>query len=166
MSRLTFRALAIFAVVSTMVSSGAAAQSAQPDRGDAGALAARPSDGWERLVVPTAWGEAPQQVGPDRARGALWGGGIGLVAGALLGGLTAQSGDEGDGLGGTLVESAATGEAVVFGAVLGAGIGALLGATVFAPSKPASTRDRGGLALSVHPAPSMLSVAARVRVGR
>jgi hypothetical protein len=165
-SRPTFRALAIFAVVSTMVPSGAAAQSAQPDGGDAGALAVRPPDWSELLDVPTAWHEAPQQVGLDRARGALWGGGIGLVGGALLGGLTAQSGDEGDGLGDTLAESAATGEAVVLGAVLGAGIGAVLGATVFAPSKPALSRAGGGLALSVHPAPFMLSVAARVRVAR
>lgn len=87
-----------------------------------------------------------QEVRRDRRKGALWGGGIGLVAGGLLGGLTVES-DDGDGL----VESAATGEAVVLGALVGAGLGALLGATVFAPSRPMPSGAERGMAVVVAP---------------
>ena len=53
---------------------------------------------------------AQQEAGRNRAKGALWGGGIGLVAGGILGGLSVQSDDD-DGLGSSMVESAATGPA-------------------------------------------------------
>jgi hypothetical protein len=46
-----------------------------------------------------------------------------------------------------LVDAAATGQAVILGAVFGAGIGALLGATVFAPDRPGAAS-----AFSVAPA--------------
>ncbi len=166
MFRLTFRVLVVLATVSTMVPSGAEAQSTQPDGGGAGVFTLRPLIGSALLDVLTAPREEPQHVGRDRTRGALWGGGIGLVAGGLLSGLSVGSDDENDGFGGSLVGSAATGEAVILGAVLGAGIGALLGATVFAPSRPSAAGDGGGMALSVHPTLSGLSVAARVGVGR
>ena len=76
-------------------------------------------------------GERPRRA---RVRGALIGGGIGLVAGGVLGGLSVSS-DADEGFGGSLVESAATAEAVMLGAVVGAGVGVILGATVFAPAK-------------------------------
>ncbi|MDH3208583.1 MAG: hypothetical protein OEO79_18430 [Gemmatimonadota bacterium] len=69
----------------------------------------------------------------DRVRGALWGGGIGLFAGGILGGLTVGSVEGDDGFGGSLVEASATGEAVVLGALVGAVIGVVLGSTAFAP---------------------------------
>jgi hypothetical protein len=86
------------------------------------------------------------------------------VAGGLLGGLTAGSGDDGD-FGDSLTESAAVGEAVVLGAVVGAAIGALLGATLFAPSGRSSAGDGGALSLSVHPSGSAIAVTGQLRVG-
>lgn len=83
-----------------------------------------------------------QQTGPDRLKGGLWGGGIGFVSGALLGGLSVGSGD--DGSDGSLVEAAATGEAVVLGALMGAALGAVLGATVFAPDRRHADRPEVG----------------------
>jgi len=78
--------------------------------------------------------QSPLELRRDRLRGALWGGGIGLVAGSLLGGLTVGSADGDDGFGGSLAEASATGEAVVLGALVGAVIGAVLGSTAFAPT--------------------------------
>lgn len=116
--------------------------------------------------LPDIWPAAPpQQVGSDRTRGALWGGGIGLVGGGLLGGLTVGSDDEG-GVGGSLTESAATGEAVLLGAMVGAGIGALLGATIFAPAHPPGAPDGGGMSLTVHPIGAAIALTGRVRIGR
>lgn len=104
------------------------------------------------------------QAGPARGRGALWGGGIGLVAGGLLGALSVSS-DESDGdFGGSLVESSATGEAVVLGALVGAGIGAVLGATVFAPS-PSAVESNAGLTLSIVPVAAMDRFGTVVRIG-
>lgn len=91
----------------------------------------------------------PQEAGRNRLKGALWGGGIGLVAGGILGGLSVQSDD--DDPGSSLVDAAATGPAVVLGALVGAGVGALLGATVFAPSRPAPSGAEGGMAVLVAP---------------
>jgi len=105
----------------------------------------------------------PQVSGPDRGRGALWGAGIGLVAGGLLGGLTVRSETDSE-LGGSLAESAATGEAVILGALVGAGIGALLGATVLAPGRAVeSASDQSG-ALRVTPLVSLHGFGVRVRV--
>jgi hypothetical protein len=99
----------------------------------------------------------------NRGKGALWGAGLGLVAGGLLAALTVSS-DEDDGLGGGgLAESAATAEGVVFGALLGAGLGAVLGATVFAPSRSGGAAGGGNLA--VHVAPRSLPDGAGVGVG-
>lgn len=92
-----------------------------------------------------------QTGGRRRARGALIGGGIGLVAGGILGGLTVTSDDGGDGFGGSLAEGAATAEAVMLGAVVGAGLGAILGATVFAPKVRTSGTSDGALAVTVIP---------------
>lgn len=75
----------------------------------------------------------PADEGRNRLVGGLWGGGIGLVAGGILGGLSVESDADDGGFGG-LTEASATGEAVVLGAFVGATIGALLGATVFAPA--------------------------------
>lgn len=89
--------------------------------------------------VTAALGDPPappqESPGKNRTKGALWGGGIGLVAGGLLAALTIQT-DEGGAVG-DVVEDALTPVAVVMGAVGGAAIGALLGATVFAPSRDA-----------------------------
>jgi hypothetical protein len=87
----------------------------------------------------------------DRLRGALWGGGIGLVAGGLLGGLTVESSNGDDGFGGSLVESSATGEAVILGALVGAAIGAVLGSTVFAPAHREDGEVRIGSGFSASP---------------
>lgn len=103
------------------------------------------------------------QASPDRTRGALWGGGIGLVAGGLLGGLTVES-DEGGDFGGSLVEGAATGEAVVLGALTGAVIGALLGATLFAPSKARRGGSDPGRALQLVPVMTPKGPVARFRL--
>lgn len=103
--------------------------------------------------LPPAGQESP---GKNRKKGALWGGGIGLVAGGVLAGLSVESEEEGPL--GEIVEAAVTPAAVLVGAVLGAGIGALLGATVFAPShSPAS-----GSAILL--APTRSGVGARVRL--
>ena len=99
--------------------------------------------------------------GPRRGRGALWGAGIGLVAGGLLGGLTVGSDED---VGGSLVESAATGEAVLLGAALGGAVGALLGATVFAPGGEAPDSDRAAPSVAIRPwlSPERVGLAARV----
>jgi len=112
-----------------------------------------------------SWPAPPQQVGRNRTRGALWGGGIGLVAGGLWGGLTVGSGTEG-GFGGSLTESAATGEAVLLGALVGAGMGALLGATIFAPAERSEPSGSGAVSLAVHPSWAGIALAGRVRIGR
>ena len=123
--------------------------------------------------APGAWAAAaldrgptpPQEVGRNRTRGALWGGGIGLVAGGLLGGLTVGLDDE-DGFGGSVTESAATGEAVLLGAVVGAGIGALLGSTIFAPAQRSEAAVSRTLGLAVRPSPTGIALAGRLWVGR
>ena len=104
------------------------------------------------------------QGSPSRGRGALWGAGIGLVAGGLLGAVSVSSDESDGGFGGSLVESSATGEAVVLGALVGAGIGAVLGATVFAPS-PSAGEPNAGLTLSVVPVASMDRFGTVVRIG-
>ena len=125
------------------------------------AFQARPLPGPVRRFegVPSV---VPPQVETvvHRRRGALWGAGIGLVAGGVLGGLSVQSDDE-DGYGAGLAEAAATGAAVVLGAILGAGLGAVLGATVFAPS----TSLPAGHAMRVAPmvAPHGVGLHLRVR---
>lgn len=87
----------------------------------------------------------------NRGRGALWGAGIGFVAGGFLGVVSVES-DGGDEFGGdSLVESAATGEAFLLGALVGAGLGAILGATVFAPSSEVSEDDGTDFALRLIP---------------
>lgn len=99
---------------------------------------------------------------PNRGRGALWGAGIGLVAGGLLGALTLESDGDGD-IGSGLADAAATGEALVFGALVGAGIGALLGATVFAPSR--SPADERALRLTPTVGWDRVGLRARIRWG-
>ena len=70
-------------------------------------------------------------------------------------GTDADDGDDGDDgalgdLGGAgLVSSAATGEAVILGALFGAGVGALLGATVFAPTRTVASGRPYRVAASV-----------------
>lgn len=101
----------------------------------------------------------PQQSpGKNRAKGALWGGGIGLVSGGLLAALTIRS-DEGGAVG-DFVEDALTPAAVVAGALGGAAIGALLGATIFAPSRDAS----GASSLVLAPGRSTVRAGVRLRV--
>jgi hypothetical protein len=137
-----------------------AAVAAQPTASASSVLASPPrsSIALEFVDASGPWTQPVGDVARNRTRGAVWGGGIGLLAGGLLGGLTVQSDDEGDGFGGSPLEGAATGEAVILGAVVGAGIGALLGATVFAPAR----RD----ALLVQPTRSGLVLGARVGLGR
>lgn len=155
--------VAVLAVASIAGPFDAAAQSAAPSA-FYGSVALRNTRVSE-AALPDAWPASPQQVERDRTRGALWGGGIGLVGGGLLGGLTVGSDDE-SGLGGSLTESAATGEAVLFGAVVGAGIGALLGATIFAPAHSSGVVDGGGMSLTVHPKGAAIALLGRVRIGR
>ena len=67
-------------------------------------------------------------------------------------GTDADDGDDGSlgDLGGAgLVSSAATGEAVILGALFGAGLGALLGATVFAPTRTVASGRPYRVAASV-----------------
>jgi len=158
-----FRAAAVFAAISAIGYSCAAAQSTESDV-SAGARALSPLPGSELQDTLRAWREPPQAVGPDRSRGALWGGGIGFVTGGLLGGLTATSGDEDD-FGSSLTESAVTGEAVLLGAVVGAGIGALLGATLLAPSHRPTSGDGVGLTFSIHRSSPAVAASGRVRIG-
>lgn len=120
---------------------------------------------WPSAVVAYADDALPvfQSVDRNRAKGALWGAGLGLVAGGLLAALTASS-EEDDGFGGEgLAESATTAEGVVFGALLGAGLGAILGATVFAPSRSPGSAGGRNLAVNVSPRPG--ADGARVGVG-
>jgi hypothetical protein len=163
-SRPIFLWLAVSTIASMVGSPGAAAQSLHPDF-TAGAVGLQPLAAAEVHDARPIGQAAPQQAGPDRIRGALWGGGIGLVAGGLLGGLTAGSDDDG-GFGDSLVESAATGEAVLLGAVGGAVIGALLGATVFAPSHRSASHPAGAMRLSVHPMGAVIGVSGEVGIGR
>ena len=162
MSRRIFLALAVSVAASIAGSSRAAAQSVQPGP----TVTTLAAQGLARAELPDAWviRQAAQQTGRNRTRGALWGGGIGLVAGGILGGVTVGSDDE-DGFGGSLVESAATGEAVILGAVVGAGIGALLGATLFAPSRRATPVVASPLRFSVHPSGLVIGVSGQVGIG-
>lgn len=163
MSLRVFVVAAAFGVASTIGHSGAAGQSAQPSSKElAAALRILVESGPDS---PSIWQAPPQQVGRNRTRGAMWGGGIGLVAGGLVGGLSADA-DDGGGFDGSLTESAATGEAVLLGAVVGAGIGALLGATILAPSHRSTSADGDALRLSLHPSGPAVVVSGRVRIGR
>lgn len=94
--------------------------------------------------------------GPRRGRGALIGGGIGLVVGGVLGGLT--SGSDDDGAGGSLVDAAATAEGVALGAVFGAVVGAVLGATVFAPDGSDGNASDAALSLQTWASDGRLGV--------
>lgn len=141
--RASFRAsrLALFTLL-------AAAPLAAQSRPTASSMA------WRANVTPSFYADGvdtspPQLAERNRGKGALWGGAVGLVAGGLLGAASVESDDD-DGFGGSLVESAATGEAVVIGALVGAGLGALLGATVFAPTRT-STSSNGAMAIRVSP---------------
>lgn len=158
-----FLSIALLAVAFAAPAFRVGAQSAIPSSAEADfALDATRISGFAHLGSGPA---APQQVGHNRTRGALWGGGIGLVAGGLLGGLTVGSDDEGD-FGGSLTESAATGEAVLLGAVVGAGIGALLGATIFAPAHSQGSADGSGMSLALHPSGTAITLSGRVLIGR
>lgn len=155
------RLVAVGSVVlgSLVVGSSLVAQEVTPRAGFVGMT----SPSWSAFPTTAALvtdesGAPPQASGPRRARGALIGGGIGLVAGGLLGGLTVE-GDGDDGFGGGLAESAATAEAVVLGAVFGAAIGAVLGATVFAPDRPDRRETESALSLRAWSAAGRLSVA-------
>ena len=108
------------------------------------------------LAQPALQGPLQESPGKTRRKGALWGGGIGLVAVGLLAGLSVDAEEEG--AFGELVEAAVTPAAVLAGAVLGAGIGALLGATVFAPS------HSPGAGNAILVAPTVSGVQARVRL--
>lgn len=87
----------------------------------------------------------------DRRKGALWGAGVGFVAGGLLAGLSVGSEEDDGFVGESIAESALTAEAVVFGAVVGAGLGALLGATVFAPHRRTPAAESTGMAIRIEP---------------
>ena len=113
---------------------GAAALMAPPDLAAQSASSFR-ADGYIAPHGRSAVTVALQDASRDRSKGALWGGAIGLVGGGILGGISVESESNGVADGG-LVEASATGEAVILGALAGAGIGALLGATVFAPAGP------------------------------
>ena len=164
MSSPVFRAVAIFAALAAIGYTGAAAQSTESEV-SVGTRVLSPLAGSVLHGSPSAWLEPPQAVGHDRRRGAFWGGGIGFVAGGLLGGLTATSGDEDD-FGSSLTESAVTGEAVLLGAVVGAGIGALVGATLLAPSHRLTSGHGVGLTFSIHRASPAVAASGRVRLGR
>lgn len=87
-----------------------------------------------------------QSVERNRGKGALWGAGLGLVAGGVL-----------------AAEDGAPPWGVVIGALMVAGLGAVLGATVFAPSRSGGTAGGGNLA--VHVAPRSLADGPGVGVG-
>lgn len=79
-------------------------------------------------------------AGPNRKKGALIGGGVGLVAGMLLGAATSGdcygACDDPYGVGGDdLVEATATGLGAIMGGVIFGGIGAGAGAFFFAPER-------------------------------
>lgn len=135
--------------------------SAQAPSGDPAFPAGYPVADTPPVAVTRAVGAESDS---DRTRGALWGAGIGLVAGGLLGGLTVESDDGDDGFGGSLAEGTATGEAVVTGALVGAAIGALLGATVFAPSRRAAGTPGREPALLVSPSVTRTGVGVSARL--